>query len=181
MPHPGHVMVVEDEPTLRVILTTLLSDAGHQVTPVANAEDALAALSTTAVDAILTDKNLPGLHGLALAQKARALRPGVRIILITGYPSVGAASEALEAGILGFLVKPLRSGPRKICSGAMYSAVPMALPILVTVLTSLSRANPKSISFPSPLCEIMTFSGLMSRCTMPRLWAWARPATMPVK
>jgi|GEM_PF-1613268 CheY-like chemotaxis protein len=108
MPHPGHVMVVEDEPTLRVILTTLLSDAGHQVTPVANAEDALAALSTTAVDAILTDKNLPGLHGLALAQKARALRPGVRIILITGYPSVGAASEALEAGILGFLVKPLR-------------------------------------------------------------------------
>lgn len=108
MPHPGHVLVVEDEPTLRVILTTLLSDAGHKVTPVGSAEEALTALSTTRFDAVLTDKNLPGQHGLQLAARIQERHPGTRLVLITGYPSVAAAMEALEAGFLGFLVKPLR-------------------------------------------------------------------------
>ena len=58
------------------------------------------------MDLIVTDKNLPGLSGLELAQQARRLDPGSRVILMTGYPSLVTAQQALELGLLDYLLKP---------------------------------------------------------------------------
>jgi DNA-binding NtrC family response regulator len=70
------------------------------------AEEALELLRNEPVDLIVTDKNLPGLSGLALAQQARAMNPDARILLMTGYPSLGTTQEALELGVMDYLLKP---------------------------------------------------------------------------
>ncbi|MBI5498219.1 MAG: response regulator [Deltaproteobacteria bacterium] len=104
----ARVLLVEDEATLRGILQAVLDAAGHLVTPVTTAEEAVQKLGAEKFDVLLTDKNLPGISGLELMAEAQRLAPGLRVMLITGYPSVGAAVEALDAGFLSFLVKPLR-------------------------------------------------------------------------
>jgi DNA-binding NtrC family response regulator len=70
------------------------------------AEEALELLRTQRVDLIVTDKNLPGLSGLALAQQVRMMNPQARIVLMTGYPSLDTSQEALELGLMDYLLKP---------------------------------------------------------------------------
>jgi DNA-binding response OmpR family regulator len=72
----------------------------------ADAEEALAHLRRGPVDLIVTDKNLPGLSGLELAQEARKLDANSRVILMTGYPSLVTTQQALELGLLDYLLKP---------------------------------------------------------------------------
>ncbi|MEW5851906.1 MAG: response regulator [Myxococcota bacterium] len=102
------ILVVEDETTLRSILGTVLEEAGHQVHTVSTGEEALERLPRESYDVVITDKNLPGITGLELKQRVGQQHPQLRMILVTGYPSVGAAVEALEEGFLAFLVKPFQ-------------------------------------------------------------------------
>jgi len=58
------------------------------------------------VDLIVTDKNLPDRSGLELAREARQLHPSSRVILMTGYPALVTTQEALELGVMDYLLKP---------------------------------------------------------------------------
>lgn len=102
------ILLVEDEPTLTGILTTMLRQQGYSVQAASTAENALALATREKFDLVITDKNLPGRSGLALASELRRSGVDTRLMLITGYPSVAAAQEALDAGFLAFLVKPFR-------------------------------------------------------------------------
>ncbi|ATB34412.1 hybrid histidine protein kinase/response regulator SinK [Melittangium boletus] len=99
------LLVVDDEEIIRSVFRDLMSRE-CEVLEAANAEEALAHLERGRVDLIVTDKNLPGLSGLELAQRARRLDPGSRVILMTGYPSLVTAQQALELGLLDYLLKP---------------------------------------------------------------------------
>ena len=65
--------------------------------------------------------------------------------------------------------RPSTASPR-ICSGAMYSTVPITMPVGVTVRVSLIRAMPKSMILAVPAASIMTLAGLISRWITPREW-----------
>ena len=70
------------------------------------------------------------------------------------------------------------------CSGAMYAGVPTVVPVrvakpLVAAAWLKALAMPKSAILMVPSAVTMRFSGFMSRCTMPRVSAWARPASIP--
>ncbi|RYY05783.1 MAG: response regulator, partial [Alphaproteobacteria bacterium] len=81
----------------------MLQEAGFVVVDAASAEEAMAALQTVAIDALVTDVNLPGLSGPAFADKARALRPGVGVVFATGdTAAVPAGTDAV------ILAKPYR-------------------------------------------------------------------------
>jgi len=99
------VLIVDDESIIRMVFKDLLGKE-FEVLEAGTAEEALERLRSERVDLIVTDKNLPGLSGLALAQQARMMNPEARILLMTGYPSLGTTQEALELGVMDYLLKP---------------------------------------------------------------------------
>jgi len=104
-PSRRRLLVVDDEDIIRSVFKDLMGRE-CEVIEAPTAEDALEKLKHGPVDLIVTDKNLPGLSGLELAQQARRLDPTSRVILMTGYPSLVTAQQALELGLLDYLLKP---------------------------------------------------------------------------
>jgi CheY-like chemotaxis protein len=99
------ILVVDDETIVRSVFKDLMGRE-CEVIDAETAEDAIAHLQLGGFDLIISDKNLPGLSGLDLAQEARKLDPESRIILMTGYPSVVTAQQAVELGVMDYLIKP---------------------------------------------------------------------------
>ena len=79
-----HILLVEDDEDLRVITAELLELLGHTVLQAGDEESALRLLDGCKVDVLMTDISLPGTSGEALAQRARVLRPGLRVIYAAG-------------------------------------------------------------------------------------------------
>ena len=104
-PSRRRLLVVDDEEIIRSVFKDLMGRECELI-EAADAEEALAHLARGPVDLIITDKNLPGLSGLELAQQARRLDPHSRVILMTGYPSLVTTQQALELGLLDYLLKP---------------------------------------------------------------------------
>ncbi|WP_207460772.1 response regulator [Azospirillum sp. SYSU D00513] len=100
------VLLVEDDPVIRMNTAELLQDIGHAVTQAESAEEALAALGTVPVDVIVTDLGLPGLSGAAFAAKAREVRPGIGIVFATGKDK---APDLAGQGATHLLRKPYDS------------------------------------------------------------------------
>lgn len=91
VPIPGGsgrmVLVVEDEPQLRQIVSRMLESHGYRVRTAANALDALRLLETDAsVDLLLTDVVMPGISGVQLTERATAMRPKLRVLYMSGFP-----------------------------------------------------------------------------------------------
>lgn len=99
------LLLVEDDPLVRVTLAEVLTEAGFSVI---EAEDAEAALSLVArhadLDVLLTDINLPGADGFALASAARRLRPGLPVVYASGRLTEADPRRALPDA--PFLAKP---------------------------------------------------------------------------
>jgi PAS domain S-box-containing protein len=93
--HAGAVLVVDDEPAIRDVAHRVLTCAGYQVTTTADGQEALALLADQAVpaDLLLTDVVMPGISGSVFAARARALRPGMRVLFMSGYERPGAPEE----------------------------------------------------------------------------------------
>jgi PAS domain S-box-containing protein len=81
------ILVVEDDPDLRAYLSEVLAGLGYQVTVAPNAQAALPILEQPArrIDLLLTDIVMPGMNGRDLARRAAELRPGLRVLYMTGY------------------------------------------------------------------------------------------------
>ncbi|MNE61630.1 Blue-light-activated protein [compost metagenome] len=93
----GKVLIVEDDATVRILVQQALEEHGYPCVAVDTANAALALLrSDAAVMLLVSDVGLPGMNGRQLAEIARKLRPGLRVLFITGY-----AENALARG--GFL------------------------------------------------------------------------------
>ncbi len=108
---PGKVLVVEDEPSIRELVTKTLRDAGHEVLSADSAEGGLALLlqdSGAPLALLLTDLVLPGMNGFDLAQRFRTSRPGIPVLGMTGYIDREVHEGAISASFEGLLQKPFR-------------------------------------------------------------------------
>lgn len=89
-PSPAHllskqVLVVEDEPLLRLLIADELRDSGYDVSEAGTADAALSMMDSREFDLILTDVHMPGsLNGVDLAERVRSDRPAVKIIIFSG-------------------------------------------------------------------------------------------------
>ena len=102
------LLVVDDEPTVRLLITDLLADLGYRAIVVADGVAALEVLqSGEHLDLLLTDVGLPGgMNGLQLANAGRLARPDLRVLFITGYaPNAQVRGEFLGPG-MDMLAKP---------------------------------------------------------------------------
>jgi DNA-binding response OmpR family regulator len=103
------ILVVDDEEGVREFVAEALEADGHQTLAVGSAEAALAELSRRQYSLMLTDLRMPGMDGLALLARARALQPELEVILLTAHGSVDAAVEAMKLGAFDFIQKPVSS------------------------------------------------------------------------
>jgi PAS domain S-box-containing protein len=101
------VLVVDDEAAVRMLVTELLDDLGYTTLEAVDGAAGLNVLrSDTPVDLLVTDVGLPGgITGRQLADAARALRPGLRVLFITGYAETAVLSDARVPGVR-VLTKP---------------------------------------------------------------------------
>ncbi|MCU0696765.1 MAG: response regulator [Myxococcaceae bacterium] len=103
---PGRILVIDDDRSARMLLERVLTRAGHQVSLVDTAEEGLEQLKAQPFDLLVTDKNLPGIDGLEVLKQARSVRPRLRALLITGFPTPETKSAADELGVHAYVTKP---------------------------------------------------------------------------
>jgi DNA-binding NtrC family response regulator len=100
------ILVVDDEPAVRMSVAKALCDAGHRVTEAEDGERALAHVVSRVFDVAIFDVRLPKVDGLTLFRRLRVESPGTVAILMTAYGSVRDAVEALRAGAHDYVTKP---------------------------------------------------------------------------
>ncbi|MCE9600975.1 MAG: response regulator [Gemmatimonadetes bacterium] len=109
LPEGGEtILLVEDEPAIRSALSRMLRSGGYQVVEAANGGEALRLAEETAgaIDLLLTDVMMPGIGGKELVQRVLAIRPGTRVILMSGYTDDEDLRRDLGAARYVFLQKP---------------------------------------------------------------------------
>ncbi|MCX6546268.1 MAG: response regulator [Acidobacteria bacterium] len=102
------VLVVDDEATIRELLTRTLLLAEYDVEEAPDGRAALALMRTTAFDLLITDLKMPGVDGLALIRDAHRLAPTMPAIVITGHSTEASAIDAANVGVAGYPTKPFR-------------------------------------------------------------------------
>ncbi len=107
---PRRVLVVDDDPIVRELLRRFLVGRGCEIFEATDSEQAIAVLGATEIDVVLVDLVLHGSSGLDLVKKVRADFGALPIVIITGYPSLEAAVEAMRSGASDFVIKPV-DGP----------------------------------------------------------------------
>ena len=102
------VLLIDDEPAIRMLLTEVLTDAGYNVIEAADGPTGLRLLEATeAVDLLITDVGLPGgIDGLQVAQLGKKQRPDLKVLLITGYAERAALSNTPLSTGMSILAKP---------------------------------------------------------------------------
>jgi response regulator RpfG family c-di-GMP phosphodiesterase len=105
-PEQVSVLIVEDETIIRESLRDWLKDT-YVVTTAENGEEALPLISKEDFDILIVDVRLPGKSGLQVLSEAKELKPQMKSIVITAYPSVELAVEAMKVGAVDYLIKPV--------------------------------------------------------------------------
>ncbi|OGF49494.1 MAG: hypothetical protein A2231_01720 [Candidatus Firestonebacteria bacterium RIFOXYA2_FULL_40_8] len=100
------ILVVDDEPSIREILKSVLSASGYSVTLSHSAEDAYSKFSKDEFDLILSDNNMPGDTGLQLIRAIKYINQDAKTILMTGGDISLLADEMRHVKVCGFVQKP---------------------------------------------------------------------------
>ncbi|MCL4707188.1 sigma-54 dependent transcriptional regulator [bacterium] len=107
MNHKLHLYLIEDNAAMREGLEQVARRQGHEVKSFERAEAALQALATAPADLILSDYRLPGMNGLELLEKVKALRPACEVMVMTAFGSIELAVQAMQKGAADFITKPI--------------------------------------------------------------------------
>ncbi len=100
------ILIVEDDPDVRAMLTRTLGCGGYVVDSAADGSEALDKFRDNRFNLVITDVRLPQMNGLQLLGEIKQAEPHVPVIVITGYGSVQNAVEAMQGGASDYLLKP---------------------------------------------------------------------------
>lgn len=104
-----HLLVVDDEASMREVLEILFSAEGYIVDVAADGAEALEKLRHRAYDLILTDMRMPEVDGLELLERIRNLHTETLVIMMTAYSTTAQAVEAMKLGAYDYIVKPFNT------------------------------------------------------------------------
>lgn len=99
-------LVVDDDPDLLRLMSIRMRAAGYEVNTVDSAEKALARLSITRPDVVITDLRMDGMDGMALFDVIHEMNPSLPVIILTAHGSIPDAVEATKRGVFSYLSKP---------------------------------------------------------------------------
>jgi two-component system response regulator GlrR len=103
----GHILVVDDDPSLLRLLDIRLQSAGYTVQTADSANAALARVEQSVPDAVITDLRMDGMDGLDLLRELQRRQPGVPVLLLTAHGTIPDAVSATQHGAIAFLTKPV--------------------------------------------------------------------------
>src|SRR5687767_14827710 len=104
----GHILIIDDEASLRQTLARILQRAGFEVTTAANGKEGLTLVNDHPYDLLYLDIRMPDVSGLELLKTIHAKFPELPVILFTAQPDLNSAVEALRRGATDYLLKPLK-------------------------------------------------------------------------
>jgi excisionase family DNA binding protein len=102
------VLVVDDEPSIRDLLSKTLALAEYDVDTAPDGTSALDRIRAFGYDLLIADLRMPGMDGLTLIRQARRLKSDLPVVIITGFSTESSAIEAVNLGVAAYLTKPFR-------------------------------------------------------------------------
>ncbi len=102
----GHILVVDDEPSMRTTLSILLRREGYQVSQAGDGAEALEMVAQGGYDMVLTDLRMEGVDGMELLRQVKAANPQAEVLIFTAYGTVASAVEAMKLGAYDYIGKP---------------------------------------------------------------------------
>ena len=90
------ILVLDDDPVVGLSCKRILGAEGYVVTTVAKGEDAIKRLSTEEFDVLISDVRLPDIYGIDVLRETRQIQPKTDVVIITGYPTLEDAKEAIS-------------------------------------------------------------------------------------
>ena len=132
------ILVVEDEDIMRESLVDWFSSEDHKVNAASDGDNALQDIDLEDYDVMIVDLKLPGRDGLSVLSEVRVKNPKAKVIIITAYPSVDTAVEAMRRGAVDYLPKPfemerLQTSMRMARDIQLVAAPPVEMPVPVEV------------------------------------------------
>jgi DNA-binding NtrC family response regulator len=116
-----NILVVDDEEVVRRSYLRALAGTQCKVQAVENGEVALQAMGTRPFDVVLLDLRMPEMDGVAVLEQIKRRWPQTEVVVITGYPAVETAKQAIELGAYDYLAKPV--GPDEVVLAANGAAL----------------------------------------------------------
>jgi excisionase family DNA binding protein len=102
------VLVVDDEASIRDLLSKTLALAEYDVDVAADGRSALERMRMYPYDLLIADLKMPGMDGLTVIREAKRYKADLPVIIITGFSTESSAIEAVNLGVAGYLTKPFR-------------------------------------------------------------------------
>jgi DNA-binding response OmpR family regulator len=107
MTRHAHILIVDDEPNVRLVFRTALESGGYTTDLAEDGEAALLWLENTPFDLVLLDLRMPGMDGMDVLESLRETGNDVPVVIVTAHGSVPNAVQAMKLGAIDFLSKPL--------------------------------------------------------------------------
>jgi len=114
------IVVVDDEPTIVLMCRRVLESQGHAVQGFTDVQAALAHLEAEAADLLVVDYKMPELNGLQFIQRVWAVRPGLRVVMITAHGTQEVIEQATLSGVKTVVLKPFT--PSELAQGVAAAA-----------------------------------------------------------
>ncbi|MFB0564024.1 MAG: response regulator [Candidatus Lokiarchaeia archaeon] len=108
MSEPAKILVVEDDETVRKVLKKILEEKGYLVDMAETGEKAIEKAEVKVYNLALIDIRLPDMEGTKLLPTMQKTNPKMAKIMITGYPTMRSAIEAVNKGANGYILKPIK-------------------------------------------------------------------------
>jgi two-component system response regulator PilR (NtrC family) len=102
----GRILVVDDEESTRLTLDECFTSIGYEVVTASNGEDALQKFAPGKFDCVISDLMMPSIDGIELLKRIRIEDSDVYFIMVTGFPGIDSAVDAMKEGAYDYLTKP---------------------------------------------------------------------------
>jgi DNA-binding NtrC family response regulator len=115
------IVVVDDEPTIVLMCRRVLESQGHAVQGFTDVRTALARLEAEAADLLVVDYKMPELNGIEFVRRVWAVRPGLRVVMITAHGTREVIEQATRSGVKTVVLKPFT--PSELAQGVAAAVV----------------------------------------------------------
>jgi DNA-binding response OmpR family regulator len=105
----AHVLLIDDEPNILVVMRALFRAAGHEVTTVPGGHEAVRLIREGHFDLMVSDVRMNPINGIEFLKLARAEKPALPVIMVTAYGSDATRDQILEMGASAYLKKPFEN------------------------------------------------------------------------
>lgn len=112
--HDRHILIIDDDHEMCQLIKKFLHMENYRVQTALSGYEGLFLLQQHAFDLVISDLKMPGISGIELIRKARAVSPETPFILITAFGDVSTYIEAMDSGVFEFLNKPIKMQDLKL-------------------------------------------------------------------